>query len=318
MKTGKILLVIISVFFIVPLPVFFHASGGPSDKAAPDDAKGREFIIWAHSDIQPQNMKERDHYRIAALDIKENIRPVNAAIVAGDIVQYAESDEDFRWILETRGIASVPYWYEIAGNHDERNIANYFKYMKKPLYYTVAAGNLLIILLSDEVNSSPSEISDHAFHWWEKWVMENQDKTIITVTHAQLPESGLMFSSIYRSKVLGSERFTEVLKKYRVDLWLSGHTTSPAIDSFNDNSVKELNNTLFINISSIRREPGMSVRSRIIYLSENSDEMIIKFRDHDKKKFIDGNERRIKLRAPFSGRGGTPKIYYPGGTIIPE
>ena len=250
--------------------------------------------------------------------MSSSLGPVNMAILAGDIVQYAVSDSDFRWILETRALAGIPHWYEIAGNHDQRNIANYFKYIRKPLYYTVTAGNLVVILLSDEVNSSPQEVSDHAFQWWETWVAGNQDKTIITVTHAQIPESGLMFSSIYRSRVLGSERFTAVLKKYRVDLWLSGHTTSPELGDFNENTVKELNGTLFINISSIRREPGMSVRSRIIYLAEKSDEMIIKFRDHDKKKFITGHEKRLRLRAPFRGPAGAPKIHFPPGTIIPE
>ncbi len=280
------------------------------------DKRENYCLIWALSDIQPKNREEREHFRDAVNDIRRNYPLPDAAILAGDIVQRKEdSPDDFKWFLKTREEAGIRYWYEIAGNHDARSLGEYFTYIKKPYYYSVEIGNIRIILLSDEVNNSPTVISDEAFNWWRKEVTGNQDKNIITVTHAALPQSGLAFTGIYRSQILDSKRFTEVLKKYRVDLWLSGHTTTPYIRGFNERYVPELNNTLFINLSAIRREVTTSVSSRLFVFKKNSRELVIRMRDHDKREFKSGLELKYKLRHPFQMKDPAPRIIYPPGLV---
>lgn len=274
-----------------------------------------KYVIWAHSDIQPQNKSEREHYETAIQDIKSNIDNINLVILAGDIVQRRKSTSDYRWFLSQRNKLNIPYWYEIVGNHDARNFANYFKYIKKPLYYHVTIGNLIILFMSDEINNSPTVISDHTFNWWKKLVINNQDKIIITVTHAFLEQSELMGYRFYRSNILKSERFAKVLKKYYVDLWLAGHTSAPSSLGYNKSQIKELNNTLFLNISSIRREYGLNVESRFLLFENNSDQLIIKMRDHDNKEFVDSREIKLKLRTPFKLKNNKPEIIYPQGMI---
>jgi hypothetical protein len=276
------------------------------------------FTIWAHSDIQPENNDDRKYYELALDDVKNNFPPVSMAIVAGDIVQGEKSKNTFLWYLEVRKKVNIPYWYEIAGNHDARNFANYFHYVRKPLCYAVKQGNVAIIFLSDEVNSSPTEISDTTFEWWKKLVTENQDKTIITVTHAYLKKSALFGHSFYRSNILKSERFVRVLKQSRVDLWLAGHTSAPDIGSNKMNVLKELHNIMFLNISSIRSDMGIDVSSRLIIFEQGSDIMTIKTRNHEEKKFPKDRVYRIKLRAPFKNTTSKPEILVPKGMLIPE
>lgn len=310
--------------FLIPV-LFFILSCSTGGALSVREEGGEKFIlsdreesylIWAFSDIQPRNRKEREHFSAAVNDIRQNFPVPDAAICGGDIIQRKkDSFDDFRWFLKTRKITGISRWFEIAGNHDTRSLSDYFTFIKKPYFYSVEIGNILIILLSDEVNNSPTVISDEAFKWWEKEVIENQNKNIITVTHAALPESKLPFTGIYRSQVLNSGRFVRVMKKYNVDIWLSGHTTIPHLRGYNEKYAPELNNTLFINLSAIRREMGISVSSRFLVFRKNSKELVIKMRDHDKREFDGSLEIKFKLRYPFRIETRVPRIIYPPGLV---
>ncbi len=292
------------------------AAGAQTITSTPDGA--RHFIVWAHSDIQPRNTSERQHYELAIADVRDNLPPIDMAIVAGDIVQRHECSDDYEWFLATRSKARIPYWFEIAGNHDARNFALYFKYIRKPLYYSVSVGNLLLIFLSDEVNSSPTEISDSAFRWWRELVIENQDKNIITVTHAYLAQSRLFAHWLYRSKVLGSSRFADVLREHRVDIWLSGHTPAPAHVVRSENLVTELNGILFVNVSGIRKEYGIHTKSRLLVFQTGSPVVSLKLRDHEERAYVEGREIRLCLSHAFTYDGTAPRVSMPKGTVAPR
>ena len=160
-------------------------------------------------------------------------------------------------------------------------------------------------------------ISDEAFLWWKEHVERYQDRTIITVSHACLRESDLLFSEVERSIILESQRFAGVLKKYRVSLWLSGHTVAPTVMRYNENKADELNGTLFINISGIRKEPGMPCSSRILIFKKGSRTALIKMRDHDRRAYLKCHEQRIELPVPFSHDGSPPRVVFPKGTVVP-
>ncbi|MFH0976691.1 MAG: metallophosphoesterase [Spirochaetota bacterium] len=249
---------------------------------SPDDY----LIIWAHSDIQPRNIKERIYYESAIADINSNFSKVDIALVAGDIVHWSNSDDDYKWYLESKKKTSIKYWYEIAGNHDHKSKTNnYEKYIRMPLHYSVKIGNIIIICLSDETKSAETNISDDAFNFWKDIVINNQDKIIVTMTHGYLKQSGLFGSSISSRNIKDSERFSEILKKYKVDLWICGHAHLPHNFSDSVKIVDGLNGTLFINISSIRGGSMASAESYLLFIKKNTNELIAKSRDHNEKKF---------------------------------
>lgn len=288
------------------------------EEMVPSAAKDNtDFVIWAHSDIQPMKEKDKSQYERAVADIRDNLPGIPMAVVAGDIQQRNDNGGQYRWFLQTRELAGIPHWFEIAGNHDARDYLNYFRYIRKPLHYRVEVGNLLLIFLSDEINSSSTDISDLAFNWWRDLVINNQDKIIITITHGYLAQSKLFGYQLRRSNILGSKRFARVLKKYRVDMWLAGHTTvAPGIGR-GANVVEDLNGTLFLNISSIRVDYGINSKSRVIVFKPGSWVVDIKTRDHHERAFEKGKEIHFALSKPFVYDGGPPRMIPMGGTLKP-
>ncbi|MGB4270282.1 MAG: metallophosphoesterase [Spirochaetota bacterium] len=265
------------------------------------------YTMWVHSDIQPVYKADRWHYKRAIDDLK-NIQPYPImAIIAGDIIQHRiTADEDFQWFVELRKQANIQYWFEIAGNHEWKDITVYQKYIGKPLQYTVSFGNVLFICLSNERGRPPTYLSDETFNWWKNIVIANQDKTIITVTHAPLRNSKLLGSSSEKHTVINSERFEKVLKKYHVDIWVSGHIHMPVWLNQNTRIAPEFGNMLFINVCGIRKDPTMNIESRMFFFQEGSKKVLIRLRDHESESFKSSYDINFTLRHPFICNGCVP------------
>lgn len=247
----------------------------------------RTLKIWVLSDIQPRNKKEKDAFRDAITDVNNNISGIDMAIVAGDIANRAKP-ETYDWYLSTRELSYIKDWNEIAGNHDlKTDLGKLFREdIKQNFNYSLTKGNILFIFMSDEERGKPTEISDKTFNWWKDLVVTNQDKIIVVVTHAPLKGSGIPFSGFRDRQIIDSGRFTEVLKKYRVDLWLSGHLHLPHYLA-NVVQKEEYNGTTFVSISSIRPEflHIKNSESRVITFLCGWDYVLIQARDHDSKQF---------------------------------
>ena len=271
-------------------------------------------VIWAHSDIQARDAKERRQYETATDDVAKNIGYVDAAILAGDIVQGGSSgdiDDDYRWFEKTRERAPVARWYEISGNHDSRFPDKYTQYIKKPLHYAVRMGNLLMIFLSDEDGkTSGSEISDRAFEWWKDLVIKNQDKIIMTVTHTNLDNAGFQYAFLPYRNVIGSRRFEAVLEKYRVDIWISAHTHSPSKLGMNEILPgRNGSRTFFLNVASIREDFKISeVESRFLLFTRGSRTLTVKTRYHESHSFVDSRELSITLPVAFEWDGADAQV----------
>ena len=282
------------------------------NNARPEEDSSGGFVLWAFADIQPRNRTEEKSFENAVSDIEKNNIYISAAIAGGDMVQMSSSsdpDKQWQWFYDSIRPLNIKHLYEIIGNHDARNIPAYFRYTGKPLHYSVRFGNLIIILLSDEKNSSGTDISDKAFFWWKDVVESNQDKIIITVTHSHLGGTGFAYNFPRYRNVMNSERFTEVLRKNRVDFWLFGHTHVPYILKGKERKLPQLNNTLFINIAAIREDYFLSSsESRFFYFQPGSENVIIKTRDHGKNKFVDSIELKVKLKYKFVYNGEEPEI----------
>ncbi|HBG19672.1 MAG TPA: hypothetical protein DDY32_10480 [Desulfobulbaceae bacterium] len=281
---------------------------GRLDDGGSADGRGRRLVMWMLSDIQPPTPAKRIQFEHAIDDVNTLTEQMDFAVIAGDLLKSRSQDEVFAWFLATRERANVPVWYEIAGNHDVRTGERFRRYFPNPSYYAVEIGNLLLLLLSDELPSSETDISDRAFNWWREMVECNQDRIIITVTHGQLEGSGLLGSSIGSRIVVGSKRFEEVLRQRRVAIWASGHTHLPQGMPGTVSRREDLGGTLFVNVSSIDEGFLMDSQSRFFYFEDGSDMVAIRSRNHSKGRFDRDLDIDLALGKPFVWQGEGPRV----------
>jgi len=252
------------------------------------------FRIWALSDIQPRSLDERNAFKNAISDINNNIKEVKFSIVAGDIVNSTD-EEIFDWYIAERNKSYIKTWYEIIGNHDLKNDNGklFRNKLRNQLNYSLAVDNMIYIFMSDALKSRPTDISDETFKWWKNLVINNQDKIITVVTHAPLEGSNIPFSEDKDRQILDSNRFRQVLKQYKVDLWLSGHLHLPNEFTNTLNRNENLNDIIFVHISSIRPEfLGLKhSQSRFIEFLCGENMIRIKSRDHQSGKWNDELEK---------------------------
>ena len=187
----------------------------------------------------------------------------------------------------------------------------YKKYIKKPLYYSVHIGNIIFLFLSDEVDCKQTVISDKAFKWWKEKVIRNQKCIIITITHGLLKESNLMGTSLSKLIIKNSNRFVDILTKYRVDIWICGHSHIPYYLPDKIVLSKELNGTLFIDVSAIRKDIFSNIESRIFIFKINSRFVLIKSRNHEKQLYYDDMDFFHQLTHKFIWDHSSPIIKSP-------
>ena len=271
------------------------------------------LTIWALSDIHPRTEEERRIFENAIEDAN-TLGTIDIGIMAGDLLKSRSREEAFDWFVQTRSRSDVADWFVIAGNHDARSQPLFAHYFPDPPYYGVAVGNMLILLLSDVSVSSRTDISEDGFLWWRKMVLENQDKIIVTVTHAQLQNSGLFGSFAESRTIADSGMFENVLKKARVALWLSGHSHLPQGLAGTVSIRKEFNGTCFVNVSSISEEAFLDSQSRFLLLSSGSKKMWIRSRNHRFHYFEPNLDIPIELDKPFIWDGASPELILPASS----
>lgn len=258
--------------------------------------------IWALADIQPENRGDEEAFEDAVEDINENVSDIDLAIVAGDIVHETE-EQTFDWYVSEKNKSYIKEWYEIIGNHDLKTDKGklFREKLREEVNYSSVKGNILFIFMSDAQRGKATEIPDDVFNWWKELVINNQDKIIIVTTHAPLEGSGIPFSSFTDRQIINSERFTDVMQQYRVDLWLSGHLHLPHSIMNNIVEQEEYGGTVFIHVSSIRPELlGMKEsESRVLTFACGSDKVLVQVRNHKDKTFIPHMDRTFTLSKMF-------------------
>ena len=278
-----------------------YTSGEELTQANWFDSKNT-LTLWALADIQPTNRGHEEAFEIAITDINDNVPNVDLAIVAGDIVNQSD-EETFDWYVRTRDNSYIQEWYEIIGNHDlKTDMGQLFREkLREETNYSVLKGNILFIFMSDSQRGKATEISKEIFNWWKDLVVNNRDKIIVVTTHAPLEDSGIPFSSFRDRQVIDSERFTQVLKKYRVDLWLSGHLHLPHGMMNNIVEKDKYEGTIFVHISSIRPEiMGLKEsESRLLTFACGSDKVLIRVRNHKDGRFLPNQDRVFALSKKY-------------------
>jgi len=289
--------------FFIPSLIFFifftfEVSSTSTVNSGNNGTNKNIFRIWALSDIQPRNQDERNAFKNAINDINNNIKEIKFSIVAGDIVN-TTNEEIFEWYIAERKKSYIKTWYEIIGNHDLKNDNGklFRNKLRSEINYSITVDNMIYIFMSDALKGKPTDISDETFQWWKILVINNQDKIITVVTHAPLEGSNIPFSENMDRKILDSNRFLQVLREYKVDLWLSGHLHLPNEFKNTLNRNKNLNDIIFVHISSIRPEfLGLKQsQSRFIEFLCGENTIIIKSRDHESGKWNNELEKIFKI-----------------------
>src|SRR6056297_527409 len=288
------------------ISVLLLSCGGADKKDAANTAQGNLTRIWCHSDLQPENTEELKYYQVAVDDMAAAYNRVDIGLVPGDIV-YAKKEAAiyYRAFLETREKLNTPCWLEIAGNHEARHLEAFIKNIGKPLHYASRYGNILFILMSDEQRTAMQEISDETFRWWKDLVINNQDKIIITVTHACLKQSGLLSSAFPTMRIAGSDRFAEVLKEYHVDIWISGHSHLPTYFNGKVNRPFRYRDTLFLEVAAIRKDIISGIESWILELEHGSRKVQVAARNHGRGKETWNMTFTHELRLPYNKTTGS-------------
>jgi len=271
----------------------------------------QQLRVWMLSDIQPQTIGQRADFERAVEDMMNNFDKIDLGILAGDILPSGSRAEAYEWFLRTRVYAPVNHWYEVAGNHDVRSGRVFQKYFPLPPHYGVEVGNILLLLLSDQSQASQTEIADESFQWWESMVRKHQDKIIVTVTHAQLRHSGLLGSLLPSRRIYRSDRFENVLSKYRTALWVSGHTHLPHGLTGTVSEKSQFQNVSFVNVSSIGSSLLKDSQSRFFIFQDGSTSLLMRSRNHSKKKFEKKLDHEITLQKPFRYNGQPPRLIIP-------
>lgn len=267
------------------------------------------LTVWVLADIQPTKKSHRKAWEKAVRDVNENVPGIDFAIVAGDIVNDTQ-EETFDWYVNTRNGSYVEEWYEIIGNHDlKTDMGKLFREkLREDTDYAILKGNVLFIFMSDSERGKSTVISDETFEWWKDLVVNNQDKIKVVVTHAPLKGSGISFSAWKGRNVVGSKRFRQVLKDYRVDLWFSGHLHTPHGILSTTAEKESLGGTIFIHVSSIRPEmAGMKEsESRVMTFVCGSDKVLVRVRNHERHRYVTNLDEVFTLSKPYECKDVNP------------
>ena len=295
---------------LIFLLIFTHASchaGSLSGKELTEAdwfVPGETLTVWALSDTHIKDKKHMKPFRNAVEDVNDNVPNVDMAINSGDVAHFP-TVESYDLYIKTRDGSYIKEWYEIIGNHDYKTDKGKIFTEKLrgggDVNYTVEKGNILFIFMSNEDRGKPTVITDETFEWWKDLVINNQDKIIVVTTHAPLDGSGIIFSGLKARQIIDSKRFREVLRDYKVDIWLSGHLHIP--QSLPDTIVtqEKLGGTTFIEISSIRPDLwGMKEpESRVLTFACGSDKLLVRSRNHKRYFYTPGLDKIITLSKPY-------------------
>jgi len=263
------------------------------------------FTVWAMSDIHVKDQAQREVFENAIDDMNKYVPGIDMALVSGDVVDKAKK-ESFDLYLQTRDLSDVKEWYEIIGsNHDFRPDGGelFRENIREEVHYTVEKGNILFIFMSDSGTGveRTTGFSDDLFNWWEDLVVNNQDKIIIVVTHPPLKGSGILFTDSGHHYILDSERFTGIMARYNIDLWLSGHLHLHQAAPKTIVRQDHLNSTEFIHVSSIMPDLGgiKQSESRTLTFVCGSRNVLIRARNHKRKSFVPALDQVVELSKPF-------------------
>lgn len=188
----------------------------PAGQFLAPDKKSVQFAVLSDTGSQNWTLER------LILEIKDNNRP-DFMLHLGDLIVY-RNIEHLYWMLDGLDdkLGDVPL-YLIAGNHDVKKKKGVDKTIYQrvlgPLYYWFGYGSTLFIGL----DSSTEEIDEDQWAFFEQLMINVRPRFKYVVLFTHVPP---VVPPEYHHHVLkeqSSARMKQMLKKYPVDLILSGH-----------------------------------------------------------------------------------------------
>ena len=280
----------INVIIVFIVGIFLFSGLLLSNQLDVVESGDEKYILWQFGD-----MKLSSKFPEAIKDM--NNLPFDDAIVVGDMVEPAEISDYEKYLQIMEGSNhGFEKFHHLAGNHEyqcrgteeEGCLNNYKNYIDERLFYTFDRGNIHFIVLSTD--KTEWAIKDSTFDWLENEVNENQNKILIIASHQ--PPHLFSFG--------GDMTIDKLLAENNVDLWIFGHTHCKHGDSKcsrhgakGDFYIED--ETTFVDTGEIIENS----ESRYYIFKNNSDNLIIKSRNHETSSFQDEFEHIIKLRRTF-------------------
>jgi predicted phosphodiesterase len=217
--------------------------------------------VWLWSDVHiGYKIDGKDGVAWLELAIEETIKNVcnpDYTLVLGD-VSHGGKEEELKAYNKLRKDSITKHkmnkWYEIIGNHDYKGVQAglYQKLVSNDESYCIEDGNLFWMFISAERSWSRGIINEDKQKWMEKHLKANQDKNIIVCSHQTVANTVRLTNPKEKydmGRILTPIDWVAKLhKKYRIDVWLSGHEHGSKRDK---DLIKKVGKTTFINIASV-------------------------------------------------------------------
>jgi len=278
------------------LPLF-----GPQFPDLP--AQRRQIWVWSDSHIG-RMVDGKDGGEWAGLSVRDllaNVGTPDYALVLGDITHGGKL-EAFQTYATLRNQSGIARWYELVGNHDYKGIETglYPKYVRPEERYVLCDGNLVWIFLSAERGRAAGILNEPTRAWLPKVLAKHQDKNIVVCSHQVIAHT-VRYSdpqADFETVLHPTDWIAELLKTYRVDLWLCGHEHGPKRDR---NQIRRVGHTTFINIASLSHLYGtQACNSFVLEMTAGDKEIAARCRHHDREQYIERFSVRVPLPRPLT------------------
>ena len=273
--------------------VVMGATGG----VVPARAQERSRQVLVFSDIHIGHIADgvdgSEWMARALKELRENQIRVDYAMALGDIAHHANADA-FKAYKQLKKQSGIETWFELAGNHEygKEGLEDYEAVVRSAKPYAHIDGNLAWFVISDEAKGVPGNISDETFDWLKKAIAENQDKIVIVCSH-QLVHNTIRKSEDAQRYIHPKEKIAEMLKAYRVDLWMCGHEHHRP---YSKQEIRRVNNTTFINVASMSHAYGSKEsQSFLLQFKQGAKSIVARRRVHDRQEFSIDFETEIPL-----------------------
>jgi len=262
-------------------------------------AQTRQRRVWALADAhigREIDGRDGDAWLAMAIDdVRRRFPPVDYALFLGDMTARYEAEE-FRKYVRLRDGSGIRWWYEIAGNHDFHGTetGDYQRIIRAPLRYTMVDGNTAFIFFSAERGRAAGLLGEETAAWLADRLARHQGRNVVVCAH-QAVHNTVARSDDFERYLHPHEVVADLLSRYRVDLWLSGHTHSrPRLVA--DAAV--MDGTTHINVASVSHVYNTEAsNSFLLEMTPGSRVMRARCREHDAGRWR--REFEVKARFPF-------------------
>jgi hypothetical protein len=277
---------------------------GPDGPRASGDRPNRRRI-WvlgdSHIGLRSKSTSHRDGaewLEDAVADQLHNVDPVDWVLMVGDASHHAGREEELKRYAAIRDASKMGPWFEIAGNHDHRGLAEgrWGRIIGRPPRYVIRDGNTVFVCVSVEQGNSRGDLSGRTLGWLRDRVRENQAGNVVVVTHQAAPDT--VYDSDRWSRIITAKEFVgDLLANHRVDLWLCGHIHG---GGRTDRHAVSRGRTQFLNVASMSHAYGSGASHSFTFdIRAGGRTLVARCRHHDSESWLDRHELHVRLPLPW-------------------